>query len=145
MEIACSPYSRRWTQVHSVLPTSFKLRARPHPPQADHVLVPTRYDTAQLLSILASWSPTHVMELSHICGEPWFDDGNIILLAEGVAFKVHRGVMARSSEMMQTMFSLPQPISIISDEPKIAGCSVIEMHDDPSMLGDLIRALYDGP
>ena len=45
-------------------------------------------------------------------GEPWFDDGNIILLPESeskVGFKVHRGVLSRHSEVFRSMFDIPQP------------------------------------
>lgn len=51
-------------------------------------------------------------------GDPWFEDGNIILMPESgskhsseaqVAFKVHRGMLARHSEIFQSMFDIPQP------------------------------------
>ena len=45
-------------------------------------------------------------------GDPWFEDGNIILVPESesqVAFKVHRGVLSRHSEVFQSMFDIPQP------------------------------------
>lgn len=49
-------------------------------------------------------------------GDPWFQDGNIVLMPESgsksesqVAFKVHRGVLSRHSEVFQTMFEVPQP------------------------------------
>ncbi|KAH9850114.1 hypothetical protein C2E23DRAFT_836340 [Lenzites betulinus] len=79
-------------------------------------------------------------------GEPWFEDGNIILLAEeadnAVAFKVHRGVLARHSEVFQSMFELSTPIP--GDDNVADGCPVVRMHDHPTELSVLIRALYDG-
>ncbi|KAI0648129.1 hypothetical protein C8Q79DRAFT_905508 [Trametes meyenii] len=81
-------------------------------------------------------------------GEPWFDDGNIILLAKDsvsdatVAFRVHRGVLARHSEVFQSMFELSTPIS--GDVDVAEGCPVVHMHDRPTELSALIRALYDG-
>ncbi|KAL1950356.1 hypothetical protein VTO73DRAFT_5480 [Trametes versicolor] len=81
-------------------------------------------------------------------GEPWFDDGNIILLAEdgasdnAAAFKVHRGVLARHSEVFQSMFELSTPIS--GDVDVADGCPIVRMHDRPTELSGLIRALYDG-
>ncbi|KAJ2987782.1 hypothetical protein NUW54_g9324 [Trametes sanguinea] len=81
-------------------------------------------------------------------GEPWFDDGNIVLFAEdtasdvSVAFKVHRGVLARHSEVFQSMFELATPGS--SDIKLAQGCPVVRMHDRPTELSALIRALYDG-
>ena len=84
-------------------------------------------------------------------GEPWFNDGNIVLLTEGVksesdstiAFKVHRGVLARHSEIFESMFELPPPVA--EDTEMVDGCQVVRMHDLPAELSALIRALYDGP
>ena len=47
-------------------------------------------------------------------GDPWFADGNIILVPEGnpvPLFKVHRGVLSRHSEVFQSMFNIPHSIS----------------------------------
>ena len=82
-------------------------------------------------------------------GEPWFDDGNIILLTEDagadttIVFKVHRGVLARHSEVFQSMFELPSPAA--TDIEIADGCQVVRMYDRPTELSALIRALYDGP
>ena len=77
-------------------------------------------------------------------GEPWFDDGNIVLLADAsnVAFKVHRGMLARHSEIFQSMFELPPPSQ--ADVEKVDGCQLVRMYDLPSELSSLIKALYDG-
>jgi hypothetical protein len=84
-------------------------------------------------------------------GDPWFGDGNIILLVEDddrhvlKAFKVHRGVLARQSEVFETMFDIPQPASSSVDSvEQIDGCPVVRMYDLPNELSDLIKALYDG-
>ena len=81
-------------------------------------------------------------------GEPWFEDGNVIVLTEDtasevtVAFKVHRGVLARHSEVFQSMFELPPPTA--EDVEVADGCQVVRMYDKPTELSALIRALYDG-
>jgi BTB/POZ domain len=83
-------------------------------------------------------------------GDPWFEDGNIILMVEDdnrhvlKAFKVHRGVLARQSEVFETMFDIPQPTSSADSVEHIDGCPVIRMYDLPNELSDLIKALYDG-
>ncbi|EGN98367.1 hypothetical protein SERLA73DRAFT_109815 [Serpula lacrymans var. lacrymans S7.3] len=76
-------------------------------------------------------------------GDPWFDDGNIVLLTEEskVAFKVHRGVLARHSEVFESMFAIPQPDA---DLELYEGCQVVHMYDIPTELSDLVVALYDG-
>ena len=70
----------------------------------------------------------------------WFNDGSIVLVAEHVAFKVHRGQLERHSDIFQDLFSVPQP-----DEQVLFGdCAWVELHDSPSDLLHLLRALYDG-
>ncbi|KAI0304423.1 hypothetical protein B0F90DRAFT_1815754 [Multifurca ochricompacta] len=83
---------------------------------------------------------------------PWFEDGNTILLVEddnhnpSRAFKVHRGVLARQSEVFETMLDIPQPqpTSGADSIEQIDGCPVVRMYDLPDELSDLIKALYDG-
>jgi len=41
--------------------------------------------------------------------EYWFEDGNIIVVAQGVGFRVYKGILAMRSEIFRDMFSLPQP------------------------------------
>jgi hypothetical protein len=87
--------------------------------------------------------------LDYVRGDPWFDDGNVILWVNAqpkdVAFRVHRGVLARSSELFESMFSLPQPSSS-SPEGGLSDvdCPVIPAYDEPGELGALIKAIYDG-
>lgn len=58
-----------------------------------------------------------------------------------IAFKVHRGVVARRSEVFDSLFELPQPMG---DAETIDGCPVVHMGDRPNELGDFLKALYDG-
>ncbi|KAL6303479.1 hypothetical protein BKA93DRAFT_735036 [Sparassis latifolia] len=80
----------------------------------------------------------------HDQGEPWFDDGNLVLLTDKppVAFKVHRGVLARHSEIFQSMFEMPSPSQ--TDVETLDNCQVVRMYDLPVELSSLIKALYDG-
>ena len=41
--------------------------------------------------------------------ELWFEDGNVVLIAENRSFRVPKSVLARTSEFFRDMFSLPQP------------------------------------
>jgi hypothetical protein len=83
-------------------------------------------------------------------GNPWFEDGNIILLVEDddhnplKAFKVHRGVLARQSEVFGAMFDIPQPTSAMDSIEHVDGSPVIRMYDLPNELSNLIKGLYDG-
>lgn len=79
-------------------------------------------------------------------GDPWFEDGNIILVTEEsesqVVFKVHRGVLSRHSEVFHSMFEIPQPAAVNGEV--LEGCQVVCMYDLPVELSNLIKALYDG-
>ncbi|KAJ7677485.1 hypothetical protein B0H17DRAFT_1236612 [Mycena rosella] len=84
-------------------------------------------------------------------GEPWFDDGNVILATQesptsaSTAFRVHRSFMARlarHSEVFESMFLVPQPMSDVVET--MDGCQVVRMWDSPIELAHLIIALYDG-
>lgn len=72
--------------------------------------------------------------------EPWFDDGNIILETEAMQFRVHRGVLAASSNIFADMFSVPQPVQ--GDEV-VDGCPVVKMLDNAEELKHVLKAIYD--
>ncbi|KAJ6519022.1 hypothetical protein C8R45DRAFT_1204289 [Mycena sanguinolenta] len=70
----------------------------------------------------------------------WFSDGNVVLQARNtVLFRVHWGVLAHNSSVFRDMQGLPQP----SDEPSVDGCSVVQLHDDPTDVEYLLKALYE--
>lgn len=78
-------------------------------------------------------------------GEPWFEDGNLMLLTEdGTGFRIHRGVLARQSEVFQSMLELPQPSSSGMDIEMEDGCQVVRMYDKCVELSLLLKAIYDG-
>ena len=70
----------------------------------------------------------------------WFEDGNIVLIAENVAFKLHRGVLARQSPIFEDMFSVPQP----TVQDQFENCPAVHLHDLASDLENFIEVLYDG-
>ncbi|PPQ88269.1 hypothetical protein CVT25_005432 [Psilocybe cyanescens] len=70
----------------------------------------------------------------------WFCDGNIVIIAGCAAFKVHRGQLARHSEVFSDLFSLPQP----QEQELVDGCSCVELQDPPSDVFYFLGALYDG-
>lgn len=39
----------------------------------------------------------------------WLRDGNVVLIAEKTAFRVHQSVLERKSEVFKDMFGVPQP------------------------------------
>ena len=84
----------------------------------------------------------------------WFNDGNIILIAQNAAFKVHKGQLARHSEVFNDLFSLPQPsnpppspslqTSSGTADDLIDGCPFVILQDSPSDVFYFLSALYDG-
>ncbi|KAJ7029766.1 hypothetical protein C8F04DRAFT_1115814 [Mycena alexandri] len=72
--------------------------------------------------------------------ELWFLDGNVVIIASSVAFKVHRGQLRRHSEVFDDLFSIPQP----KDQDLYDGCPWVEVYDCPSDVLYFLKALYDG-
>ncbi|KAF8478805.1 hypothetical protein JB92DRAFT_2768265 [Gautieria morchelliformis] len=69
-----------------------------------------------------------------------FKDGNVILVAEGICFRVHRGQLTRHSDVFRGMMSIPQPANAFSMD----GCPIIVLHDRAQELAYMLKALYDG-
>lgn len=70
----------------------------------------------------------------------WFMDGNIVIQAEGVQFKVTRGVLAAQSSIFEDMFSIPQPPS--EKEMVVEGCPVVHLSDSAADVNIVLRALF---
>lgn len=71
----------------------------------------------------------------------WFEDGNIILIAQYTPFKVHRSLLSRESDVFRDMFNLPSPVS---QDEMMDGIPVIYMSDHWRDLCDVLSALYHG-
>lgn len=70
------------------------------------------------------------MALESITKHPdlWFEDGNVVLIAENTGFRVYRGLLAKHSDIFRDMFSIPQPHSEAEDV--LEGCPVVRLADD---------------
>lgn len=77
--------------------------------------------------------------------EFWYGDGNIILVARDVEFRVYRGILADHSPVFDDMFSLPQPTP--STPPYLGTptgsttdvCPLVHLTDSPEDLRHLLR------
>lgn len=70
----------------------------------------------------------------------WFEDGNIVLVAQHTAFRVHRTVLAMHSNVFRDMFLIPQPATV---DESIDGCPVVRMVEDSAEEVEIVlRILY---
>ncbi|KZT66660.1 hypothetical protein DAEQUDRAFT_767874 [Daedalea quercina L-15889] len=82
---------------------------------------------------------TPKLDLKHDA-EVWFEDGNVVIVAGDVAFKVHRGVLSLHSEVFRDMFTIPPP----PDDETLDGCHVVRVSDLASHIRRLLLVLYKG-
>ncbi|KAI1795295.1 hypothetical protein LXA43DRAFT_1178771 [Ganoderma leucocontextum] len=67
----------------------------------------------------------------------WFEDGNIILAARDVAFRVYRGLLVKQSTVFADMFATGNPAA----DENLDGCPVVRLPDAPSDLKHLLLFL----
>ena len=69
--------------------------------------------------------------------EYWLNDGNVILIARGVAFKLYKDLLAAQSHIFADLFSLPVP----STSETLNGCPVVRLMDSPEDIRHLLGVL----
>ncbi|KAI1786586.1 hypothetical protein LXA43DRAFT_51311 [Ganoderma leucocontextum] len=71
----------------------------------------------------------------------WFDDGNIVIIADRTCFRIHRSVLARHSDVLADRLGLEHgPRDNTAD-----GCPVIHVADSARSFKGLLSLLYPGP
>ena len=83
--------------------------------------------------------------------ELWFEDGNVLLIADSMSFRVHKSVLSRSSEFFRDMLSLPQPSSqpedgegeSDSEDGRQQEIPVIQTSESAEDLGHYLDVLYN--
>ena len=74
--------------------------------------------------------------------ELWFDDGNIVLAAGGIGFRVYKGLLSKSSAVLADRLSAPQPAAVETFE----GCNVLRLRDDdPVDVACVLELIFCGP
>ncbi|OJT09464.1 hypothetical protein TRAPUB_14067 [Trametes pubescens] len=75
--------------------------------------------------------------------EFWCSDGNIILVAGDVEFRVYKGILSEHSPVFRDMFSLPQP-PVVASSPSSSDddstCPVVHLSDSSEDLRHVLRA-----
>ncbi|OSX59127.1 hypothetical protein POSPLADRAFT_1078783, partial [Postia placenta MAD-698-R-SB12] len=70
----------------------------------------------------------------------WFDDGNLVLSAQGTTFRVHASLLSRQSAVLQQLCA----DALTSAERKISGCPVLFLQESSHDVAVLLSILYDG-
>ncbi|KAI0640934.1 hypothetical protein C8Q79DRAFT_920679 [Trametes meyenii] len=70
----------------------------------------------------------------------WFEDGNIILIARTVSFRVYKGLLAEHSAVFRSMFHIAQGTQAASEQAD--GCPVVPLDDSPGDLRHLFRIIF---
>ncbi|EIW57011.1 uncharacterized protein TRAVEDRAFT_99074, partial [Trametes versicolor FP-101664 SS1] len=78
--------------------------------------------------------------------EFWFEDGNVILVAQDYEFRVFKGVLAHHSSVFRDMFSLSRPISAapVESSAVVDACLVVHLSDSPEDLRHILRTYLPG-
>ena len=77
----------------------------------------------------------------------WFDDGNIVVVAQSTAFRFHKSVVSLHSSVFRDLFSIPQPSLMDEEVDEILifdGCPVVHVSDTSYDFRELLRAIYGG-
>ncbi|KAM5544034.1 hypothetical protein V8D89_002220, partial [Ganoderma adspersum] len=75
----------------------------------------------------------------------WFEDGNVVVIAQNTAFRFHKGVLSHHSQVFRDLFLVPQPsASEASQIDVLDGCPVVHVSDTSFDFKELLRALYGG-
>lgn len=84
----------------------------------------------------------------------WFEDGNIVLQAEGTLFRVYKGILRLRSGLFDDLFSLPLgptehmktydscPLVVVQETAKEMELLISVMHDLTSVSSLQISATY---
>ena len=75
-------------------------------------------------------------------GSPWFDDGNIILFAGNIAFKVYKGLVARYSELFANLFVDIPPQRLVGFF--VEQCLAVRVDDSPVQLSTVLDFIHAG-
>ncbi|KAH9835468.1 uncharacterized protein C8Q71DRAFT_859090 [Rhodofomes roseus] len=70
----------------------------------------------------------------------WYEDGNVILVAERVGFRVYKGLLAAQSDVLRELFSDSHP----ADAQRIDGSPVVYVPDRAEEVRSLLSVLVEG-
>lgn len=69
----------------------------------------------------------------------WFEDGNIMVVAQDTGFRIYRGVLAAHSPIFGDMFTMSQP----TDAKLLDGCPVVRISDSSHDFRAFLSVLFN--
>ena len=74
----------------------------------------------------------------------WYSDGSIVIVVQGVGFRVHKSLLAQQSNAFRDLFMVPTPPTP-SPADVMDGCPVVRLTDTSHDFRELLRVIYSGP
>lgn len=73
--------------------------------------------------------------------EFWYDDGNIVVVARDVGYRIYKGLLADCSPVLKNMFSTPQTHAASSSAADLTHdvCPVVHVSDSPEDFRYILR------
>ena len=91
---------------------------------------------------------TVILDAIHRDQDLWLPDGNIVIVAQNVAFQAHKSVLALHSEVFQDLFLVSGSTGTVPNPPEptetIDDCPVVRVSDDPNDLRHLLLVMCCG-
>ena len=72
--------------------------------------------------------------------EFWFADGSVIVIVGTTAFRIHKSILSKHSDVFSDLFTVPQPQD---GSESMDGCPVVNLPDALSDFVDVMKALYN--
>ncbi|KAH8801870.1 hypothetical protein DL96DRAFT_1507921, partial [Flagelloscypha sp. PMI_526] len=73
----------------------------------------------------------------------WFPDGNIVLRAGIVLFKVYKGILVAKCRVFADMVSIPQPAESETDQQFYGDCPLVCLDDEEEEVTAFLTLLFD--
>ena len=74
----------------------------------------------------------------------WYSDGNIVVVVQGVGFRVHKSLLAQQSNAFRDLFMVPTP-PMLGPADVMDGYPVVRLSDMSYDFRELLRVIYCGP
>jgi hypothetical protein len=71
----------------------------------------------------------------------YFPDGSVVIILDKTAFRIHKYVLARHSEVFNGMWDIPQPP--MSDSDMYDGCPTVKLTDSKADFIEVMKVMYD--